>query len=89
MWNLQLQQEELERLERRLARQPVNLAVLTAHALDGMRATMQERGVTLYSQIDQIDGSVSGVRARWPMWFCKSAIGRCTPRRRAGASSCG
>lgn len=60
MWNLQLQQEELERLERRLARQPVNLAVLTAHALDGMRATMQERGVTLYSQIDLIDGSVSG-----------------------------
>ena len=37
MWQLQRQQLEFERLERRIARQPVNLTALIVNVLDGIR----------------------------------------------------
>jgi ATP-binding cassette subfamily B protein len=60
LWNLQLQQREFERLERRLARQPVNLAVLLAGTIDAIREPIEERGVSLYTDIDPANASVSG-----------------------------
>lgn len=60
LWNLQLQQREFERLERRLARQPVNLAVLLAGTVDALRAPIEERRIALYTDIDPAAGSVSG-----------------------------
>ena len=60
LWNLQRQQREFERLERRLARQPVNLAVLMAGAIDGMRDTIEQRDVRVYSDIDLENARVLG-----------------------------
>jgi len=60
LWNLQLQQREFERLERRLARQPVNLAVLLAGAVDALRATFEARRIALYTDIDAANASVFG-----------------------------
>ena len=52
LWKLQLQQREFERLERRLAREPVHLAALIAGALDALRPQTQQRGITVYTAID-------------------------------------
>ncbi|MGA0609290.1 ATP-binding cassette domain-containing protein [Caldimonas sp. KR1-144] len=60
LWKLQLQQREFERLERRLAREPVHLGVLIALALDTLRPLTQRRGVTVYTAIDVENASVSG-----------------------------
>jgi ATP-binding cassette subfamily B protein len=60
LWNLQLQQREFERLERRLARQPLNLAVLLAGAVDALRATFDARRIALYTDIDAANASVAG-----------------------------
>jgi ATP-binding cassette subfamily B protein len=60
LWNLQLQQREFERLERRMARQPVNLAVLLAGTIDGLRPTFDARRIALYSDIDAGNASVFG-----------------------------
>lgn len=60
LWNLQRQQAELERLERRLARQPVNLAVLMANAIDGLREAIEARGVKLYTDVDLENARVTG-----------------------------
>jgi ATP-binding cassette, subfamily B, bacterial len=60
LWNLQLQQREFERLERRLARQPVNLAVLLAGTVDALRAPIEARRIALYTDIDVGNASVSG-----------------------------
>ncbi len=60
LWNLQLQQQEFERLERRMARQPINLATLLIGVLDGLRAAIEERQVTLYTQIDSDAARVIG-----------------------------
>jgi ATP-binding cassette subfamily B protein len=51
LWNLQRQQREFDRLERRLARQPVNLAVLIAGTLDSLRWEIERRRVAVYSEI--------------------------------------
>ena len=53
LWNLQLQQQEFERLERRLARQPVNVAVLVAGVVDGLQDMLEARGIQLYTDIDR------------------------------------
>lgn len=60
LWELQRQQQQLDRLERQLARQPINLAVLTAHVLDGMRETLEQRRVELFTEIDAQAAGVSG-----------------------------
>ncbi len=60
LWNLQWQQREFERLERRLARQPVNLAVLLAGTIDALRAPIEARRIALYTDIDASNASVSG-----------------------------
>ncbi|MCL4183541.1 MAG: ATP-binding cassette domain-containing protein [Burkholderiaceae bacterium] len=60
LWNLQQQQREFERLERRLGRQPVNLAVLLAGTVDALRDAIEARRITLYTDIDAGNVSVSG-----------------------------
>jgi ATP-binding cassette subfamily B protein len=60
LWNLQRQQAQVERTERRLARQPVNLAVLMANAIDGLRETIDARRVKLYSDVDLENARVTG-----------------------------
>ena len=60
LWNLQRQQAQVERLERRLARQPLNLAVLAANAIDGLREAIDARGVKLYSDVDLENARVTG-----------------------------
>jgi len=60
LWNLQLQQREFERLERRLARRPVNLGVLLAGTVDALREPAEARGIALYTDVDLANASVSG-----------------------------
>jgi ATP-binding cassette subfamily B protein len=60
LWNLQQQQREFERLERRLARQPVNLGVLLAGTIDALRGPIETRRIALYNDIDAGSASVSG-----------------------------
>ena len=60
LWSLQRQQQQFERLERQLARQPVNLVALVANAIDGLRQTIDARQVRLYTEIDIDDASVTG-----------------------------
>ncbi len=60
LWNLQRQQAEFERLERQLARQPVNLIALLANAIDGLREAIDARRVRLYTDVDIDNASVTG-----------------------------
>jgi ATP-binding cassette subfamily B protein len=60
LWNLQRQQAQVERLERRLARQPLNLAVLLANTIDGLRDAIDARGVKLYTDVDLENARVTG-----------------------------
>ncbi len=60
LWNLQRQQQQFERLERQMARQPVNLVALLANAIDGLRQAIDARQVGLYTEIDIDDASVTG-----------------------------
>jgi ATP-binding cassette subfamily B protein len=60
LWNLQRQQREFERLERRLARQPVNLAVLLAGTVEALRGPIEARRIALYTDIDSASASISG-----------------------------
>jgi ATP-binding cassette subfamily B protein len=60
LWNLQAQQREFERLERRLARQPVNLGVLLTGVVDALREPTEQRGIGLYTELDLANASVSG-----------------------------
>ncbi len=60
LWALQLQQREFERLERRLARQPINLAVLLAGTIDALRAPLEGRRIALFTDIDPETASVAG-----------------------------
>jgi ATP-binding cassette subfamily B protein len=59
MWNLQQQRLQVERLERELARQPLNLEVLLTGVVDGMRGTLEASGVDLYSEIEPDSARVS------------------------------
>jgi len=60
LWNLQRQQQEFERLERQMARQPVNLVALVANAIDGLRGAIDARQVRLYTDINIDNASVTG-----------------------------
>ena len=43
LWDLQRQMQSVDRLERRLARQPLNLAVMLAGVIDGLRPRLDYR----------------------------------------------
>jgi ATP-binding cassette subfamily B protein len=60
LWNLQLQQKEFDRHERRLARQPVDLRALLEGAAGGLRDALEARGIRLALEIepDRFDVSV-------------------------------
>ncbi|WOB06131.1 ABC transporter transmembrane domain-containing protein [Piscinibacter gummiphilus] len=60
LWSLQRQQAQFERLERQLARQPVNLVALVANAIDGLREAIDARQVRLYTDVDIDNASVTG-----------------------------
>ncbi|UUX94186.1 ATP-binding cassette domain-containing protein [Aquabacterium sp. J223] len=60
LWSLQRQQQQVERLERRLAQQPVNLALLIGQAIDGLREAIEARGVQLYTDLDLDNAGVTG-----------------------------
>src|SRR5207237_10764000 len=57
---LQRQQREVESLEEELALQPVNLAVLLAGAIDGLRGVIEARQVRLYTDIDMDNARITG-----------------------------
>jgi len=52
LWQLQLQQREVERLERRLAQQPVDLVSLAASAIEGLREDIESRGIAVYTDLE-------------------------------------
>ncbi len=60
MWNLQRQQQQVDRLQRELACQPMNLAMLLAGLIDGLRPAIDERGVHLVTDIDLDHAGVVG-----------------------------
>jgi ATP-binding cassette, subfamily B, bacterial len=60
LWNLQLQQQQFDRLERRLARRPVNLVALVAQAIDGVRELVDARGIRLHTEIEIDDAGITG-----------------------------
>jgi ATP-binding cassette, subfamily B, bacterial len=60
LWTLQRQQREFEHLEEEMALQPVNLAVLLAGAIDGLRPVIEARRVRLYTDIDMENARVTG-----------------------------
>ncbi|HEY0819143.1 MAG TPA: ABC transporter transmembrane domain-containing protein [Rhizobacter sp.] len=59
LWNLQRQQQQFERLERQLARRPVNLVALVADAIDGLREALDARQVRLSTEIEIDDASIT------------------------------
>ncbi|MFL6664893.1 MAG: ABC transporter transmembrane domain-containing protein [Rhizobacter sp.] len=60
LWTLQRQQREFEDLEEEMALQPVNLAVLLAGVIDGLRSVIEARQVRLYTDIDMDNARVTG-----------------------------
>lgn len=60
LWSLQRQQIEFEALEEEMALQPVNLAVLLAGVIDGLRPVIEARRVRLYTHIDLDSARVNG-----------------------------
>ncbi|OOG80907.1 hypothetical protein B0E41_19445 [Hydrogenophaga sp. A37] len=60
LWDLQRQKQAFDRLERRLARQPVNLAVMLANVIDGLRPRLDARAIQLYTVIDLDNARVAG-----------------------------
>jgi ATP-binding cassette subfamily B protein len=60
LWQLQRQQREVERLERRLARQPVQLVDLVARAIEGLREDIQARGIALYTELEAEQLRITG-----------------------------
>jgi ATP-binding cassette subfamily B protein len=60
LWTLQRQQREFENMEEAMALQPVNLAVLLAGAVDGLRGVIEARQVRLYTDIDMDNARVTG-----------------------------
>ncbi len=60
LWQLQRQQQQVERLERALVRQPVNLAVLVADAVDALHDEVERRRVRLHADIDLAHAGVVG-----------------------------
>ncbi|MDQ7744397.1 ATP-binding cassette domain-containing protein [Hydrogenophaga pseudoflava] len=60
LWDLQRQKQAFDRLERRLARQSLNLAVVLADVIDGLRPRLDARATQLYTVIDLENARVTG-----------------------------
>ena len=60
LWDLQRQKQEFDRLERQMARLPLNLAVLLANVVDGLRDLIEARGVQLYTSVMLHDARITG-----------------------------
>jgi len=87
LWDLQRQKQAFDRMERRLARQPVNLAALLANVIDGLRPRLDERATQLYTAIDTEGVSVSadpGVLSQVLWELCTRAVEATAPGGRVG-----
>lgn len=60
MWHLQRQQDQIRQEESRLADQPVNLVALAASVLDAVRPQAAQKGVQLYTLINDDAARVTG-----------------------------
>ncbi|HEY0877959.1 MAG TPA: ATP-binding cassette domain-containing protein [Zeimonas sp.] len=60
LWNLQQQQLDVERTERRLARRPVNVSVVLAGVLDGVRSIVEERTIHIFTDIELAQARITG-----------------------------
>ncbi|MBS3018440.1 Vitamin B12 import ATP-binding protein BtuD [Comamonas sp. PE63] len=60
LWDLQLQKQEFDRLERRLVRQPLNLGALLAGVIDGIRPALDAGGIQLITHLDAEPLRISG-----------------------------
>ncbi len=60
LWHLQQQQLDVERTERRLARQPLNVAALLAGVLDGVRSIVEERSIQIFTDIELEQARITG-----------------------------
>ncbi|HTN67099.1 MAG TPA: ATP-binding cassette domain-containing protein [Burkholderiaceae bacterium] len=77
MWMLQQQQLELERIEERLARQPIRLEALLAGVVDGLRETITGRQTNVYTQVGESELRVTGdpTLLQKVIWdLCRQAI---------------
>ncbi len=59
LWDLQRQQQQIESLERDLARQTLNLAVLVAGVVDGLSQTLRDRSIGLFTDIALEDARIN------------------------------
>lgn len=60
LWQLQRQQQQFELLERDMARQTFNLAVLLAGVIDGLHEALSEKTIGLYTDIELENARVNG-----------------------------
>ncbi|MEQ6436396.1 ATP-binding cassette domain-containing protein [Comamonas sp. w2-DMI] len=60
LWDLQLQKQEFDRLERKLVRQPLNLGVLLASVVDGLGSALEAKSIQLYTHIHPEPLRISG-----------------------------
>lgn len=70
LWRLQRQQQEVERTERGMAMQQVNLISLLAGVVDNLKPLIDARGVSFYSTVNAESARVTGDpgRLRQVMW---------------------
>ena len=59
LWDLQRQQQQIERLERDLARQTLNLGVLLAGVIDGLSEMLKARAIGLFTDIALEDARIN------------------------------
>lgn len=64
LWELQRQQQQTATLERRIAQHPINVAGLLVLTLDGLRDTLAQAEVDLYTDIDLDVSSIAGDASR-------------------------
>lgn len=60
LWELQQQQLDVERTERRLARRSLNIAVVLAAVLDGVRSIVDERAIQIFTDIELEQARITG-----------------------------
>jgi len=76
MWSVQQQERELERVERKLALQPINLAQVVANVIDGLRGEIEAQAINLYAVVSseaRVVGDPSRIQqAVWDL--CDNAI---------------
>ena len=74
LWHLQRQQQEVERTERHMAMQPVNLLAVLAGVIDSLREPIDERGLGFYSTLAADSTRITGDpgRLQQVMWTLAS-----------------